>query len=142
MIINVKNCNIIELKQVVDETDGVLSIAENHINIPFQIRRVYYIYGLNSPQAKRGHHAHKILEQAIFCINGSFKLMVDDGKSKQYLFLNNPNQGIYLGKHLWHTMFDFSKDCILLVFASDLFNESDYIRNYKDFMDFLKNDPV
>ena len=85
MKINVNNCRHIELKQVVDEHDGVLSIAEAQKEIPFNIKRVYYIYGLENIKSRRGFHAHKKLEQAIFCINGSFKLMADDGENKQYL---------------------------------------------------------
>jgi len=134
----VNNCKQIELNQVVDDNDGVLSIAEQLNEIQFEIKRVYYIYGLEDSTAQRGFHAHKKLEQAIFCINGSFKLMVDDGNDKQYFFLNNPNCGIYMGPELWHTMFEFSKDCIILVFSSDFYDESDYIRDYNDFLKYIK----
>ena len=137
MKIKVNNCQQIELNQIVDEKDGVLSIAEQNKEIPFSIKRVYYIYGLKSIDAVRGLHAHKKLEQAIFCINGSFKFMADDGKEKQYFFIDNPNQGIFIGKELWHTMFEFSKDCIILVFASDYYNESDYIRDYDAFKKYI-----
>jgi len=138
MKINVNNCRHIELKQVVDEHDGVLSIAEAQKEIPFNIKRVYYIYGLENIKSRRGFHAHKKLEQAIFCINGSFKLMADDGENKQYLYLNNPNQGIFIGRRLWHTMFEFSKDCIILALASDHYDESDYIREYENFIKYIK----
>ena len=134
MDIHVENCKHIKLKQIVDEKDGVLSIAESEREIPFHIKRVYYIYGLAYPKALRGYHAHKKLEQVIFCINGSFKLMVDDGKEKQYFFLSDPNHGIYVGPHLWHNMFEFSKDCVILVIASDYYDEADYIRDYDEFL--------
>lgn len=132
--INVNNCRYIDLKQVVDEKDGVLSIAESKREIPFEIKRIYYIYGLTSPKALRGLHAHKALEQILFCINGSFKLMVDDGLNKQYFYLADPNRGIYVGPELWHTMFEFSKNCIILVLSSDYYDEMDYIRNYVAFL--------
>ena len=140
MLIKVKNCKIVELKQIVDENDGVLSIAEQLNEIPFEVKRVYYIQGLEDTKSKRGFHAHKQLEQAIFCINGSFKLMIDDGNEKHYFFLNDPNKGVYMGPRLWHTMFEFSKDCIILVLASDYYDESDYIRNYNEFIEYIKKE--
>ena len=137
MKLNIKNCSYIELKQIVDENDGVLSVAESMREIPFNIKRTYYIYGLTHSKALRGFHAHKKLEQVLFCINGSFKLMVDDGMNKKYFFLKDPNHGLYIGPKLWHTMFEFSKDCIILVFASDYYNESDYIRDYDEFKKYI-----
>ena len=137
LIIRLKNCNTIFLKQVVDESDGILSIAENSREIPFNIKRTYHLYGFINPQAIRGLHAHKNLEQAIFCVNGSFRLKVDDGRNKQSFILDDPNQGIYIGPKLWHTLEHFSKDCIVLVFASDYFDESDYIRDYDEFKRYI-----
>lgn len=116
-----KNCSQINLQQINDEKDGVLSIAEQEKEIPFRIKRVYYIHSFKDKNAIRGYHAHKELEQAIFCINGSFKLNTNDGNNEQSFLLNNPNQGIYIGKELWHTMDQFSRGCIILVFASDFF---------------------
>ncbi len=132
-----KNCAQINLQQINDEKDGVLSVAEQEKQIPFRIKRVYYIHSFKDKNAIRGFHAHKYLEQAIFCISGSFKLMTNDGNNEQSFLLNNPNQGIYIGKELWHIMDQFSHDCIILVFASDFFDESDYIRNYQEFLDYL-----
>jgi hypothetical protein len=135
MNLSIKRCKSIELKQIVDEKDGVLSIAESKREIPFDIKRVYHIYGLNYQKASRGFHAHKVLEQVIFAINGSFKLMLDDGATKQYFFMSDPNRGMYMGPLLWHTMFEFSSDCIILVLASDYFSETDYIRDYDSFLE-------
>ncbi len=137
----VKHCAHVELKQVVDEKDGVLSIAEAGKEIPFQIARVYYIYGLAYSRAQRGHHAHKELEQVIFCLRGSFKLMLDDGVNCQYIYLCNPNHGIYLGPKLWHTMFEFSDDCLILVLASDYYDEADYLRDYDSFIEYINSTP-
>jgi len=134
----VRNCNFIELKQIVDEKDCVLSIAESSREIPFEMKRIYYIYGLAYPKALRGFHAHKKLEQVVFCINGSFKLMVDDGEVKQYFYLSDPNKGLYLGPELWHTMFEFTGDCIILVLASDYYDETDYIRDYDQFISLIE----
>jgi hypothetical protein len=130
----VRNCRHLSLQQVVDETDGILSIAESGKNIPFDIKRVFYIYGFSYPKAERGYHAHKELEQALFCLNGSCKLMLSDGANKQYFFLKDPNQGFYVGPNVWLQLFEFSSDCIILVFSSDYFKESDYIRDYDEFL--------
>ena len=138
MKIITKNCEFIQLQKIVDERDGVLNIAEAGLQIPFEIKRVYFITDLDFRSAARGHHAHKELQQVIFCINGSFKLVVHDGSSQQEILLDTPEQGIFLGKKLWHTMSEFSVDCIILVLASDEFNESDYIRDFNEFKQYLK----
>ena len=126
------------LQQIIDSSDGVLSIAESEDKIPFQIKRVYYIYDFKTSKSKRGFHAHKKLQQVIFAISGFFTLTLDNGKEKTNHLLNNPNKGILIDKKIWHTMENFSDNCIILVIASDTFNESDYIRNYTDFINFIK----
>lgn len=128
---------LIKLKEIKDGKDGSLFIAEGKKQIPFEIKRVYFIREFNRELSSRGFHAHKELEQVIFCINGSFKLMTDNGTEKKYFLLNDPNLGFYLRKRLWHTMSDFSEDCIILVFASDYFDEADYIRDYDIFLSFI-----
>ena len=138
MNIDVKNCEIIKLKHIVDKNDGDLSIAEQNKEIPFEIKRVYYIYELLNNKSSRGFHAHKKLDQVIFCLNGHFKLLVDDGTNKKRILLSNPNQGVFIGNELWHTMSNFSKNCIILVFASDYYDESDYIRDYNEFIRYIK----
>lgn len=139
MKITTNNCKFIELQKIIDQRDGVLNIAESSKHIPFQIKRVYFITDLKYKSASRGHHAHKKLEQVIFCINGSFNLIVHDGSTEQEIFLNTAEKGVFLGKNLWHTMSDFSSDCIILVIASDEFDENDYIRDFKKFKHYLKN---
>ena len=126
------------LQQIIDSSDGVLSIAESGDKIPFQIKRVYYIYDFKTSKSKRGFHAHKKLQQVIFAVSGFFTLTLDDGKEKINHLLNNPNKGILIDKKIWHTMENFSDNCIILVLASDIFKESDYIRNYTDFINFIK----
>jgi dTDP-4-dehydrorhamnose 3,5-epimerase-like enzyme len=136
----VKNARQISLSQITDGFDGKLSIAEEQNHIPFNIKRVYYIYNLiNHEEIIRGKHAHKSTEQVLFCLNGSCNMLLDDGNTKQEICVDNPNIGIYLGVNLWHTMYNFKNNCILLVFASDLYNESDYIRDYNDFLEYLNN---
>lgn len=135
----VKNSRFIELQQILDGQDGTISVAENFKQIPFPIRRVYYIYGLNNPEAVRGKHAHRRLEQALFCINGSCEIGLDDGTNRQTVVLDQPGRGIYLGVELWHTMKKFSGNCILMVLASDVYNETDYIRDYDEFLEYLRD---
>ena len=133
-----KNCKNVKLKQIIDSHDGILSIAEEEKHIPFKIKRVYYIYGFESQKSIRGYHAHKTLKQVLFCISGTVSIALDDGINKATKILENPNEGIYIGENVWHTMQNFSEDCIILVFASNYYDESDYIRNYDDFIMYVK----
>ncbi|KKT57854.1 MAG: WxcM-like protein [Candidatus Giovannonibacteria bacterium GW2011_GWC2_44_9] len=112
---------------------GNLYVGEARKQIPFAIKRFYIISNVVSPKVVRGMHAHKKLEQAIFCLNGSFELSMDDGRKKWSIFMNNPAKGVLLRKKVWHSMSKFSKDCVTLVVASDYYNEDDYIRNYDEF---------
>lgn len=130
----VKHSGVVILKRIVDERDGILCIAEMMKDIPFEAKRVYYISHLDQQASLRGKHAHHTLQQVIFCINGSFVLTLDDGERKQDVVMWREDVGVVLGPHLWHTMHSFSNGCILLVFASDYYNESDYIRNYQEFL--------
>lgn len=136
--IKVKNSGLIKLQVFDDFPDGNLVIGEGNKNVPFSIKRVYYINNLYNRKAERGKHAHKMLEQIIFCVNGHFTLSLDDGEKKQSILMNNPIYGVRLGPKLWHTMTRFSSDCVILVLANDYFNETDYIRNYQDFLNYVK----
>jgi dTDP-4-dehydrorhamnose 3,5-epimerase-like enzyme len=136
--IKVKNSGIIKLQFFNDFPDGNLVIGESKRSVPFDIKRIYYINNLFNKKAIRGHHAHKKLEQIIFCINGSFVLNLDDGKTKQKITLSDPYYGVRLGPLLWHTMEKFSPDCVILVLADDYYKESDYLRNYDEFIKYLK----
>lgn len=137
-MIKTNNCKLIFLPKIVDGIDGSISVAESRRHVPFEIKRIYYIYDLANENAIRGKHAHKTLEQVIFCINGSFLLALDDGINKQEVVLDQPNCGVYLGTYLWHTMTRFSKECVLLVLASDFFSEADYIRDYEKFLKMVR----
>jgi len=128
-----RRCGEIQLQHVDDGPDGFLAIAEHTRSVPFPIRRVYWITHLGNPDAVRGKHAHKTLQQALFCVNGAFALELDDGTRRTSLVLDQPDRGIYLGPGVWHTMRSFSSDCVILVLASALYDEADYLRDYAAF---------
>ncbi len=136
--IKVKNSGVITVQSIHDRPDGTLTVAQVGQHIPFEIKRIYYITSLADQKSVRGKHAHKKLEQIIFCINGSFDLLLDDGNKKQKIKMTNPSFGIRLGKLLWHEMENFSDNCAILVLADDWYDESDYLRNYKDFLNYIK----
>lgn len=116
---------------------GQLVSLESNREIPFEIKRVYYAYD-TIHEAVRGRHAHKTLEQILICIHGSFRLLLDDGESREQVFLDKPYEGVYIAHMIWREMYDFSDDAVLLVLASDLYNEDDYIRDYEVFLDIVK----
>ena len=128
-----KNCRIINFKKIGNSDVGFLTALEGNRGIPFNIRRVYYIYNVPK-EIKRGFHAHKKLEQVLISINGNIKIKVDDGKEKKIIKLNNPNKGLYIGPSVWHEMYDFDRSAVLLVLASEYYNEGDYIRDYEEFI--------
>lgn len=131
--IKVKNSGTIKIQTFDDFLDGYLAIGESLKNIPFDIKRFYFINNLFNKKAVRGKHAHRKLEQVIFCVNGSFTLELDDGKTKQNILMDDPSYGVRLGSMLWHSMKKFSKDCAIAVVASMHYDEKDYIRNYEEF---------
>ena len=119
-----------------DERGNLIAIEENK-NIPFEIKRVYYIFDTKDG-VRRGFHAHKNLEQVLVCVNGSCEILLDDGKEKSITKLENRNEGLFIEKMVWHEMFNFSADCVLIVLASDYYEEKDYIRDYNEFKNYLK----
>ena len=132
--LQVKNSGIVILPRIVDDRDGVLCIMNSLQEIPFEIKRMYYINNLDPKSSLRGKHAHRKLRQVIFCINGCFTLTLDDGETQQDILMREDNIGIILNPMLWHTMHDFSSGCVLLVAASDYYDEADYIRDYDEFI--------
>ena len=115
---------------------GQLVALEDHKDIPFEIKRVYYMYDTGKG-VTRGQHAHKSLEQILICIHGSCKLMLDNGKEKKIVSLEKPYEGLYISNNIWREMYDFSSDAVLMVLASDVYKEEDYIRNYDEFLKFV-----
>lgn len=114
------------------KTDGFLVQLQDP-EIPFEIKRVYYIEGV-SVGAVRGAHTHKETKQILFCIKGSIKIILDDGKKKEGIVLDSPDVGVMLDPGIWHEMQDFKKDTILLVLASKKHEPDDYVRSYEDFL--------
>jgi hypothetical protein len=136
--IQVVNSGVVLLQFFDDGKDGKLVIAEGDRTVPFEIKRVYYITDLENAAAVRGKHAHKKLEQLIFCVHGSFDLALDDGSTRQTISLSSPYYGIRLGPKLWHTMTNFSDDCVILVLANDYYDDGDYIRDYHEFVNLVR----
>ena len=112
---------------------GQLVALEEGKEIPFNIKRVYYMYDTVNGVV-RGKHAHKSLEQILICIHGSCKVLLDDGQEKKVVPLENPCEGLYVSNNIWREMYDFSEDAVLMVLASELYDEDDYIRNYDQFL--------
>lgn len=131
--------SLIEWIEIPDLGDhrGSLVVFESNKNIPFDLKRLYYIFDVKS-DAPRGFHAHKELKQIAFCIKGKCKMLMDNGLEKQEVWIDQPNKGLLIPPMVWHEMHDFSDDCILLVIASDYYNESDYIREYEQFKNYSK----
>lgn len=112
---------------------GYLTALEEKRDIPFKVRRVYYIFA-TQPGVRRGFHAHRCGRQVAVCLNGSCKFLLEDGEARAEVVLDRPTQGLLLDPMIWHEMYDFSPDCILLVLADHKYVESDYIRNYDEFI--------
>ncbi len=116
---------------------GNLVVAEYGKEFPFPVKRVYYIYGVASDK-KRGFHSHRNLEQVYIAIHGSCKVTLTDGTDTQTVTLSDPSEGLYIGHNVWREIYDFSEDGVLLVLASEVYKESDYIRSYEEFLKELK----
>lgn len=125
-------CKIIDFKICGDERGSLVAIEENK-DIPFNIKRVYYVFNTKK-DVPRGFHAHKNLEQVLITVSGSCKIKIDDGKIQEVFELNKPNKGLFIGNNLWREMYDFSENCILLVLASEPYCPNEYIRNYDEFL--------
>lgn len=126
------NIEIIELKVMGDERGSLIALEENH-NVPFDVKRVYYIFNTKE-DVRRGYHAHKNLKQLAICVSGSCSFLLDDGINKQYIDLNAPTQGLLIEGLVWREMYDFSSDCVLMVLADNYYDENDYLRNYDEFL--------
>lgn len=128
---------MIDFQKYIDDR-GNLVIAELDKHIPYPVKRVYYIYGVTDNKS-RGLHSHKNLQQIYIGIAGSCTVTLDDGKEKRTVRLDDPTKGLYIGHNVWREISEFSKDAVLLVLASEVYSESDYIRNYDEFLESLKD---
>jgi dTDP-4-dehydrorhamnose 3,5-epimerase-like enzyme len=122
---------LIELSTLGDDR-GSLVAMEAQKNIPFDVKRVYFIFGTQAG-VSRGFHAHLALQQVAVCVAGKCRMVLDDGHKREDVWLDSPTKGLLIGDLVWREMHDFSPDCVLLVLASELYNETDYIRTYEEF---------
>jgi len=130
---SIENCRIIQLPKITDPR-GNLTFVEGKNHIPFDIRRVYYLYDVPGG-AERGGHAHKALHQLIIAMSGSFDVVLDDGQNKQRFHLNRSYFGLYVCPMIWRELDNFSSGSVCMVLASNTYEESDYYRNYKEFVE-------
>lgn len=130
------NYKLIDM-QVHGDRRGKLISLEGMQNVPFEIKRVYYMFD-TLPNEARGFHAHQNLEQVIIAMDGACRFILDDGEKREQVLLNRPDVGLYIGPGMWREMHDFSYGCKLVVLASEHYDENEYIRNYDDFLRSLR----
>jgi hypothetical protein len=130
------NIQLIEIPKI-KEPRGNLSVIENDL-IPFEIKRVYYLYDVPSG-SERGGHAHKKLKQFLIALSGSFNVVLNDGKEERIITLNKPNEGLLIYPGIWRELNNFSSGSVSLVIASDVYEEDDYIRDFDEFITYSKN---
>lgn len=132
---NVFDCTMVELDKHHSNRRGNLTVVENGQTLPFDVKRVYYLYDVPGGES-RGAHAHRDLEQFIVAASGSFKVTLDDSNCKRSFFLNRPYQGLYVKPGMWRDLEDFSSGAVCMVLASDVYKKEDYIRDYNEFLDY------
>lgn len=125
------NCSVVNLPKINNES-GNITVIQNFKNIPFQVKRLYYLYDVPSGES-RGGHAHYELEQYIIAASGSFDVVLNDGENKKRVTLNRPDIALHIVPGLWRQLENFSSGSICLVLASDIYKEKDYIRNFNDY---------
>jgi dTDP-4-dehydrorhamnose 3,5-epimerase-like enzyme len=130
----IHDCTVIDLPQVSD-INGDMTTINDRIEIPFSIKRVFYLYDISSAES-RGSHAHKTCQQFLIAVKGSFEVVLDDGKEKATVLLDDPQKGLFIEAGIWDSQINFSSGAICLVIASKIYLESDYIRNYSDFLNY------
>ncbi len=133
----VKNVEMLSFKDNSGELGHLIPI-EAKKDVPFEIKRIYYITGVPG-HVTRGFHSHRKLEQVLLCVNGNVKIRLKTPTEDNIILLDNPSQGLYIGHMVWREMFDFSPGAVLLVLASDYYTEDDYIRDYTDYLIEAKN---
>lgn len=137
MVKNMNNVKLVNFKTLGDERGSLIAIEEGY-NTPFAIKRVYYIFDTKEG-VERGFHAHINLKQIAIAVKGSCTFVLDDGKQREEIKLDNPNRGLFIEGLIWREMKDFSQDCVLVVLASEHYDESDYIRDYERFLEEVEN---
>lgn len=132
-----KNTKMYDFKKHSDNYGNLVPIEANK-DIPFDVKRVYYIYEVKE-NIRRGFHSHKDLHQMLICVNGSVKILVKNPNEEEVIELNDASKGLYIGPMIWREMYDFSDGAVLLVLASEYYTEDDYIRKYEDYLIEAKN---
>ena len=127
------NYKILELKEYGDEKGNLVVAEGDGLDIPFEIKRVFYIYGSDG-DIVRGQHANRKTQFVLINVAGTSKVLVDDGRQKEIIELNKPRMGLFLDTMVWKEMYDFSPDSVLLVLCSEHFDETEYIRDYEDYL--------
>lgn len=122
------NCMILKFKDIISKYGNLVPV-EGKFDIPFDIKRIFYIYNVDS-NLTRGHHAHRKIQQVLICVHGSVKVKCKTPTEECVYELTDPSEGLYIGPMVWGEQFDYSNDAVLLVLTSDYFDESEYIRNY------------
>lgn len=128
--------NLINFSAVGDNR-GCLVAIEAQKHVPFDIKRVYYVFDTRT-DTSRGFHAHKALKQVAVCLSGSCRMLLEDGEATEEVILDSPTKGLVIDEMIWHEMHDFTEDCVMLVLASEQYDESDYIRDYDEFLEVAK----
>lgn len=136
---SVYDCTMIELDRHHSDRKGNISVVQNGETIPFDVKRVYYLYDVPGGES-RGAHAHRELSQLIIAASGSFRVTLDDGNVKRSFVLNRPYQALYIQPGIWRDVDDFSSGAVCMVLASEKYDAADYIRDYKEFIDYRNND--
>ena len=136
----VNDVKLVELPKYLDQR-GNLSFVQNNAQIPFEIKRTYWIYDVPGGEA-RGGHAYKETEEFVIAISGAFDVTVDDGKEKKTIMLNRSYYGLYIPKGIWRTMDNFSTNSLALEFANTIYDRSDYIENYVEFIKMKSNGEI
>lgn len=133
---SIADCILIKLPEIKDSR-GNLSFIESNKNIPFEIKRIYYIYEVPVNQ-ERAAHAHKELNQIIFCLSGSLEIVLDDGSNKKTIILDSPSEGLFMSSKIWRDIKFCKKSSLCMVVADQYYDENDYIREYELFKNFLQ----
>lgn len=127
---------LMSLSVIGDDRGSLIALEQGH-GIPFNIKRAYYIFDTKSA-VSRGFHAHQRLQQLAVCVSGKCRMILDDGRTREEIWLDSPTKALFIENMIWREMHDFSEDCVLLVFASEHYDESDYIRDYERFIREIK----
>jgi len=134
---NIYNCSILQLPKIHNRA-GNITALENNIHVPFDVKRVYYLYDVPAGE-ERGGHAHRELQQIVIAASGAFDVLLDDGVNKKIVHLDRPFMGLHIIPGIWRELLNFSSGAVCLVLASHIYDEKDYIRVYQDFLKYKRN---